>query len=58
MCDKARLGTNGASVDEEEVAEERGWLVTVADRLGKYEGFASTGEDSCGETSGEVMEDE
>jgi hypothetical protein len=33
----------GASVDE---VDERGWLVTVAERLGKYEvrGFASTGE--------------
>lgn len=39
--------------------EERGWLVTVADRLGKYEAaFASTGEESCGDTSGVVMEDE
>lgn len=35
VCDRARFGINGASVDEEDVAEERGWLVTVADRLGK-----------------------
>lgn len=29
------MGTNGASVDEADVVEERGPLVTVADRLGK-----------------------
>lgn len=58
MCDRARLGTSGDSVDEEDVADERGWLVTVADRLGKYDAFASTGDDSCGETSGDVMEEE
>jgi hypothetical protein len=32
--------------------------VTVAERLGKYDGFASTGEDSCGDMSGVVMEEE
>jgi hypothetical protein len=31
-------------LDDEEVVEERGWLVMVTDRLGKYDaGFASTG---------------
>lgn len=45
VWDRARLGTSGASVVDEDV-EERGWLVTVAVRLGKYDvdGFASMGE--------------
>jgi hypothetical protein len=41
------LGIIGASIfDWEDEVEERGWLVTVAERLGKYDaiGFASTGE--------------
>lgn len=46
----------GASLDE---VEERGWLVTVAERLGKYEvkGLASMGKLSWGEASGEVIEE-
>jgi len=46
VWDSARLGTTGASVVEEEEVDERGWLVRVAERLGKYEarGFASIGE--------------
>ena len=48
VCDRARLGTKGASVDEAVEVDDRGWLVTVADRFGKYEdkGFGSTGESS------------
>lgn len=39
--------------------EDRGWLVTVADRLGKYEsGCESIGEESCEKISGVVMDDE
>jgi hypothetical protein len=46
-------------VVEEDEVDERGWLVSVPERLGKYEarGFASTGELSWGETSGEVIEE-
>lgn len=59
MCDSARVGTIGTSVEEDDVVEERGWLVTVTDRFGKYEveGFASMGNDSCGEASGVVIEE-
>lgn len=39
--------------------EERGWLVTVVGRLGKYEsGFESIGDESYENTSGVVMDDE
>lgn len=53
VCVGARLGTIGASAEEEDVVDDRGWLVIVADRLG--DGFESTGEESCGEASGLVM---
>lgn len=48
------MGTKGASVDEVVEVDERGWLVTVADRFGKYDdkGFGSTGE-SVGVVAGE-----
>ena len=55
VCDKARLGTCGESVDE---AEERGWLVTVADRLGKYDSEDSSGDESSGDMSGVVIDEE
>lgn len=56
VWDSARFGTTGASVEE---VEERGWLVTVAVRLGKYDvnGLASIGEHSKGEISGEVIDE-
>jgi hypothetical protein len=58
VWDKARCGKSGASVVDEDEVEERGWLVTVAERFGKYDvGFASIGQLSWGETSGEVIED-
>ena len=46
MWESARLGTKGASVDDAVDVEDRGWLVTVAERLGKYDdrGLGSTGE--------------
>jgi hypothetical protein len=49
------LGTNGAaSVDDDVEVDDRGWLVTVAERFGKYDerGFGSTGE-SLGVVMGE-----
>lgn len=48
MWESARLGTIGASLENVVDDEDRGWLVTVADRLGKYpvSGFGSTGESS------------
>lgn len=54
MWESARLGTKGASVDDEVDVEDRGWLVTVAERLGKYDdrGLGSMGE-SLGVVTGD-----
>lgn len=44
-------------MDEVVDPDDRGWLATVADRLGKNDscGFASTGKSVRGDSSGEVM---
>lgn len=54
VWDRARRGISGASVEDVVEVEDRGWLVTVADRLGKYpvKGFGSIGE-SSGVVTGE-----
>lgn len=46
------MGIRGASVDEAVDVDDRGWLVTVAERFGKY---GESGLGSTGESSGVVM---